>query len=538
MKAVAPSALGRELGLEQQWDEEQFAQRVPLSTYERYVGHVDQICRTGINSMSTLPLRQIGTTSGTSSGGKKLLPMVQQQASIFFFHGVCRAYYAILSQIPGTLGTTNKSCKIMFEPIFTHGPTGLLIGPNSSAPSNSKSAMPLYCSPPDVYQLPLSEFDSAMYLHAWYALRDENLGMLESNFAWALVELFQCIEKNFSSLLADISSGVVRGVMMSGRFREVGLPARAKHIRDCVESDPAGFQNCAPRFWPKLRLALTCDTGSMEIYGKRLRFFIGPNLPIYSPFLAATEGLIGVANNVTKKTYSFAWRSMYVEFLEASNSDSTGAPQTTRLCDLIVGREYELVITTYSGLVRYRLGDVVRIESLDPDPTFSFSYRRGTIMDLRGERVTENQFFSALSGLLRPSEQHRIVDYTLVHHLQLGSEKPRYHMFIELANGDQGEFLKDLDENLCLHSKGYAYHRKQALIHPVVIHKCAFREVLEHLRSKYPINQIKIPRVESRQEIIELLLRSEIGLRKKSLGLLQQPPQGAEAEPEDDDSAE
>ncbi len=162
--------------------------------------------------------------------------------------------------------------------------------------------------------------------------------------------------------------------------------------------------------------------------------------------------------------------------------------------------------STYSGLVRYRLGDVVSIVSTQP-LKFAFSHRRGTIIDLRGEKCTEKQLFAAVSRVLGGA----LVDYTCVHHVQLQASSPRYHIFIEPHNASTTkEHAAELDEALCDACPGYRYHRATTRsLEPLQLHIVApgtFAAVLSFLRANnYPPNQLKIPRLERRPEIIRLL---------------------------------
>ena len=500
LKTVANTESGRDLKLTETMTEEDF-RHVPMTSYKHFLPFICRIEAGEVNLMSNDKLRQIGTTSGTS-GTISHLPMVARQAKLFFLHGVCRAYYAILTQV-GFWGAARKSCKIMYEPKFTVTETGLKIGPNSSAPSNSKSAMVMYSSPLDVYMLPLDRHKDALYLHAFFALADGELGMLESNFIQSILELMRTVEQNFSQLTDDIE----RGKAKITPFRLAGGPdpTRAKELRLCVVN---GFNQCALRFWPHLRLVLSCDTGAMAIYGAHLRqHYVGDELPIYSPFLAATEGLIGFNSSLRAKTYELCNEAIYVEFLKEDSDDNI-----TTIENLEVEQTYELLLTTFSGLVRYRYGDVVRIEATSPRLLFSFSHRRGTILDLRGERTTEAQIYRTLRTLQRPTEE-LIREYCMVHHLALNDAIVRYYIFVELET-QNASFLNDLDEAYQLCNKGYAYHRKSGAIETLKVHIVAqgtFARIYDYLRmNNYPANQLKIPRLETRAPVIELLRGSQM----------------------------
>lgn len=79
-----------------------------------------------------------------------------------------------------------------------------------------------------------------------------------------------------------------------------------------------------------------------------------------------------------------------------------------------VGCLYELIVTTLSGLYRYRIGDVVRVVRFHNScPVIEFQYRQGQILNMRSEKTTEMMMYEALTKVLQgTSERPRLVDYT------------------------------------------------------------------------------------------------------------------------------
>ena len=59
-----------------------------------------------------------------------------------------------------------------------------------------------------------------------------------------------------------------------------------------------------------------------------------------------------------------------------------------------------MILTNDSGLYRYRLGDVIRVERMeDGVPIFTFAYRESQTCSLAGERLTEQDVFGAVQAL-------------------------------------------------------------------------------------------------------------------------------------------
>lgn len=79
----------------------------------------------------------------------------------------------------------------------------------------------------------------------------------------------------------------------------------------------------------------------------------------------------------------------------------------TQLCSEVeVGRDYEVLMTTSSGLVRYRIGDVYRVlEMNDGVPTLGFVERTDTV-SIVGEKLTQQQVRDALVKLEQRLKRH------------------------------------------------------------------------------------------------------------------------------------
>lgn len=117
----------------------------------------------------------------------------------------------------------------------------------------------------------------------------------------------------------------------------------------------------ARRIWPHLRLVLAVTTGAAAPYADRLRAgFLGAAgsaaaVPVYSPVYAASEGLLGVNLDPLDADVAYALppRAAFFEFIPVAEAGAE-APATLLPEELLVGEEYELVVTNLAGLWRYR----------------------------------------------------------------------------------------------------------------------------------------------------------------------------------------
>lgn len=81
--------------------------------------------------------------------------------------------------------------------------------------------------------------------------------------------------------------------------------------------------------------------------------------------------------------------------------------------DVKVGCLYELIVTTLSGLYRYRVGDVVKVVRFHNScPVITFQYRQGQLLNMRSEKTSEAMIYEAITKVTRKKGEHQLVDYT------------------------------------------------------------------------------------------------------------------------------
>lgn len=512
------SAYGKAHGFAAVKTVEEYLSSQPLTRYDAYAEYVEALVR-GEKDQLTVEknagVKKLSMTSGTS-GHAKLLPFSKKQGTIFFMEGITIIYEAMFSRIPGSFNL-QKTAKIMFTPTSRTSPGGLSIGPASSAPADAKSLMCMYAIPAIAYEA--RREDSALYLYALFALKERELGTLEGNFAFLIHSLMRTIEERHQQLVEDIRTGrldVELDLDISLRERINALispdPSRAKEL----EAEFAkGMDDIGCRVWPRLTTVLTVTTGAFEVYKKSLESYIDPStVAYYSPLYAASEGLIGVNLDPKSSTYTLVPRAMFYEFIPVAVSHEA-QPKTLRSSELVAGEDYELVITTVSGLHRYRFGDVIRfVRYARTAPVVEFRYRMGQLLDVRGEKTSECAMYDALAETMRHLGLH-LVDYTCAPFVEDGAEKrdtvsPFYILFIEVEEDitvSTTVVASLLDAALAKSNPIYATFRERGSIDELSLHfvKQGSFETLraELVKAGGVGQQTKIPRVLRRQKDIQ-----------------------------------
>jgi hypothetical protein len=133
------------------------------------------------------------------------------------------------------------------------------------------------------------------------------------------------------------------------------------------------------RCWPQLKLISCWASGSARRYAEQLQILF-PHVTIQPKGLLSTEAVVTVPDHSGKPVLS---SYNFVEFAQGSNI----------LLDdeLSLHATYEVVITTASGLYRYKTGDRVRFEGRNENglAVLEFMGRDSLSSDMVGEKLTE-----------------------------------------------------------------------------------------------------------------------------------------------------
>ena len=508
-----------EYGLRYRFDNnatpESYKEAVPLTTYEDYQPYIERIAAGENNILTAEPVKYFGLTSGTT-GKQKMIPTTARAGRLISEHMSLLSQGIIFDTIPASR-SYHRGLNIMN--MITAGATdgGIPTGAGTSGGMQSiRRIIPyLWTSPLEV--LEVHNQRDANYLHLLFALQERKLTYICSPFSSAVVDLFRLLEKEWPRLVNDLAAGRISiDGELNSRVRE-GLegklgrhPGRAEEL---AAEFKLGFQDIARRIWPHLLYVNCVAGGSFSIYAQRMRRFIG-DLPIYSGIYGATEAMVGISLCPGEATYVVTPRTAYHEFIPLSQVGEA-KPQALDLDQLTRGESYEVVVTNCSGFYRYRLGDIVKVvDYYYESPVIEFLYRRGQLINLVGEKTSEEAFSIAVYGVMEQWGTE-LVDFTTM--VDYETYPCRYAFYVEIRHPDQDgvrhiETL--LEDTLCQNNPRYQTNRQADRLGQLalrVVLPGTFEKLKKVLIARgAPANQVKVPRVIRDQELAALLTVSAL----------------------------
>ena len=448
--------------------EEKFRDGVTLSRYSDYRDFVECMRLGDEDLITSYKLNSFLKTSGTE-GDEKIIPLTETALS----------HYKNYIDIPCT--TIRERCggkRLMIS----------LLRADLSAPQTKVSDMLLsgaYYSYQyrhgllDIKQFageePLNFYHrncDFYFAKVWLAFANSDITTMESIFLYDILLFFRYMEKHYHEIIEFMESG---NIPLS-----VNLPHTAKNALLSISVDKTrlqkiksecdkGFDNIVLRLWPRLRVI--SGIGS-DIYSHEeavLKKYTG-DTPLWYFCYVASECHIGIPLFPGSKAYMLLPDSAYYEFLP---EEHTVEPEkwVKRSSEVEIGKNYEIVLTTFNGFYRYMLGDIVKVLGFYGEaPIIKFLYRRNQVLNIAGEKINEKALTSAANYTLA-FYRHDALEYFV--RADYSETPARYEAFFssekKLDELDIAYFSRVLDTTLKQESFDYGDLRNLKMIGPIKV---------------------------------------------------------------------
>ncbi|KAJ0739954.1 putative GH3 family protein [Helianthus annuus] len=501
-------------GLDGKTDTESYSTCVPLVTHKDLEPLIQQIADGATHPILTgKPITTITLSSGTTEGKRKFVPFNDELTETTM--QIYRTSFAYRNrEFPIGNG---KALSFIYGSKQFKTKGGLLAGTATSNVYRSaqfkktmKDMQTPCCSPDEVIFGP--DFHQSLYCHLLCGLifRDE-IQVISSTFAHSIVHSFRSFELVWEELCSDIKTGTLSTRITVPTIRT----AMAKILKPNPELAYKIHEKClslsnwyglTEELFPNVKYIYGIMTGSMEPYLKKLRHYAG-GIPLLSADYGSSEGWIGANVNPTRPpemaTFAVLPHIGYFEFIPLRDAGPLDRiePRPVGLTDVQVGEEYEVVVTNFAGLYRYRLGDVVKVVGFhNSTPELQFICRKDIMPAINIDKNTEKdlQLSVEAAAKLLAAEKLEVVDFTS--QVDLSSDPGRYVIFWEVSGNASDEVFKECCN--CIDSAfvdaGYVSSRKVQAIGPLelkILKRGTFQKIFDHyVGLGCTLNQFKMPR--------------------------------------------
>ena len=443
---------------------EDYRRQVPLSRYDDYGPLIERQIQ-GEKGLLTADEAVFYCISAGSTSKPKYVPVTQRDVTIHRIYQLDAVRDVIRKELAGVPDEK------LFGKIFETGefyrtamPDGTMNGVRSGVlmrwmESRGELDFSGYTSPREV-MFP-ERMENMQYAKLRFALACRDVTAIHGVFVHALAQMFQYLLEHWDAFVHDVASGEVSDCFAVSepwkRYIQERLapdPVRAEELRAAAKDGPDGL---ARRIWPELRYVRMAGGSIFQGYMDEMRRYIG-ELPIHYYAYASSESTLGAVYTLREDDarYVLIPESCFFEFLP---EDETGE-QTLTFREVQVGKSYELVVTTLSGLYRYVMGDVVEVTGFyGQAPIVRMCRRKSQVLNVADEKMDMRQLERAIQRFGRLSgcaPEGYCVDTG-----QRGST-PYYTVYLEIKTGALPEGAERLLDE-CFRESCFSYRGAREL---------------------------------------------------------------------------
>lgn len=411
LHSMSDTEFGREHALDGLTTLREFRERVPVSNYATFEPWITRQTQTRENVLTPGEISCFEKTSG-SRGPAKWIPYNSAMLKTF------ENMFVLWS-----LDLLGRDLKLESGKVF------FLISPRLELGATTPSGVPVGLRDDSAY---LGSFTSA----------------LASQFFIPAAQLAR--SKNFVSDLAHC--------LMRERSLEVisiWSPSLLILICEFIAAKFGMRTGEVAALWPDLKLISCWDSASARTDADKLRAMF-PDVAFQGKGLLATEGAMTVPWSRAGGFVPLV-TDLFFEF------EDTETCEISSLGEISTGRTYSILITSPNGLLRYRIGDLVRFEKrYGATPCLEFVGRGEAISDLVGEKLSAEAVDETIREIFTEDPPFALV-------FPAGGGERKHYAFVidRIPQGASGRSIEEKLETCLMRHHHYAVARAMEQIGPV-----------------------------------------------------------------------
>ena len=438
-----------------------FRKNIPLSTYESIAPQIER-CRSGVqNIFWPTPIKWFAKSSGTTNAESKFIPVSDEALE--------DCHYKAGKDMLSLYFNNNPDSKLLSGKCLRLGGSHELYNDNNSYFGDLSAIiiqnMPFWAelsSTPSHKTSLMSEWEIKMEAIVTETI-NEKVTSLAGVPSWMLILLQRVLKKTNSLSISDV------------------WPEAEVYFHGGVSFKP--YKELYQNLFPKT------DFKFYEIYN-------------------ASEGFFAIQDrNHSEDLLLMLDYGIFYEFIAFQTNIIVKETDAIPLSKVKLNTNYELVITTNTGLWRYRIGDTIRFTSLTPY-RIQVTGRTKHHINAFGEELIIDNAERAISTVSKLTDSI-VSNYTAAPIFMKNNSKGAHEWIIEfeIEPKDIHLFSKLLDENLQKQNSDYQAKRNSSL-EKLHLHKAKSGLFYKWLSNKKKLGgQHKIPRLSNSRKFLDELLK-------------------------------
>ena len=452
--------VGKQFDFESIKSYQTFAERIPVSSYEDLEPLIEKTRKGEQNIFWSSNIKWFAKSSGTTNAKSKFIPVSNEALENCHYKATKDLLSLYLNNNEDSQMFTGKSLRLggskqLYEQNNTFfGDLSAILIENmpmwaefSSTPSNKTSLM-------NDWETKLSAIVNET--------RFENVTSFAGVPSWMLVLLNKLLEETESKNLLEI--------------------------------------------WPNVEVYFHGGV-SFDPYREQYKKIIPSSSFQYYEIYNASEGFFAIQDlNNSNDLLLMLDYGIFYEFIPMDTYGKENQ-QVIRLSDVVLNTNYAIIITTNSGLWRYKIGDTVRFTSINPY-RIRVTGRTKHHINVFGEELIIENTDNAIAKACQIT-QNEVIDYTVAPIFMVDKEKGGHEWMIEFRQkpNDMALFKKVLDETLqSLNSDYEAKRFNNMTLNPPVLNVARNNLFYDWLKDQDKLGgQHKIPRLSNHRHYLERL---------------------------------
>ena len=257
----------------------------------------------------------------------------------------------------------------------------------------------------DLSPYPFTIYEIEDYNARYYAIMrfgiEHNTTLIITANPSTIVEMQNNVNENFDKYVEDIEKGTISEEFdIPERIRDSFKPfmkpnpERAAELRALKEK----YGTVLPKhYWPDFQLLTTWRCGNTKVYLDKFNHSF-PEQMFHQEFsYYSTECRFGLVVDDTNNTV-LCPHMHYYEFVAEEEMDLPDAEKHfLQMWELKEGKRYVTYVTTYAGLYRYNMNDLVQVgPRYQNTPSIFLIQKVNGIVSMTGEKLHERQFIDAV----------------------------------------------------------------------------------------------------------------------------------------------
>lgn len=459
-----------------------YQQYVPAQEYEALRPYVERHKNGEANVLFPGKPIMYATTSGTTKE-PKWVPITDVYLNSVYGKMTKVWLFNFIKNRPKVF--TGKIVSIVGKVIEGYAPDGTVFGSVSGVTQRDcpKFVKKLYASPADVFSI--TDYNARYYAIMRMGI-ERNITLIVTANPSTIVEMQNNVNEFYDQYVDDIEHGTLnKDLNISPEIRAAiqpylkPNPERAAELRALKQK----YGTVLPKhYWPNLQILNTWKCGNTKVYVDKFQHSF-PEQMLHQEFgYFSSECRFGLVLDDTNNTVLFP-HFHYYEFIEEHDLENEH-PHFLQLHELEQGKRYCPFVTTYAGLYRYNMNDLVEVgPNFENTPTVHMIQKVNGIVTMTGEKLHERQFIEAVHAAEKEL-QMPVKFFVGFADLSI-SAYHFYYEFEDLATTQQQaeQFTHKVDEVLKQSNIEYKAKRESFRVKDPVTHRLQ-RESFEHFKAQ------------------------------------------------------